>query len=215
VSLKRHGKTDAALNELTQCLKLRPSDAEAQALQAAWKAPAVLPVSSSTGAGADPAATPDPLERIVRSFDATAFRQASVMVDQMNATRLAALGPRDRALKLSTDAKGYLDRGLLLEAERLYQSALAEDGSVAEAHLGLALVRERAGNADDARKEAHAALELTPSADAYLVLCRLDMAENRLSEARDDAGNALKLEPRSQTAHELLRQIESRSGESK
>jgi Tfp pilus assembly protein PilF len=137
----------------------------------------------------------------------------------MNATRMAALGPHDRALKLSTDAKGYLDRGLLLEAERLYQSALASDGSVAEAHLGLALVRERAGNPDDARKEAHAALELTPSADAYLVLCRLDMAENHLSEAKDDAGNALKLDPRSQTAHELLRQIQTRSqapsGESK
>ncbi|MGB6742366.1 MAG: tetratricopeptide repeat protein, partial [Terracidiphilus sp.] len=40
VSLKRDGKTDAALNELAQCLKLRPSDGEAQSLLAAWKAPA-------------------------------------------------------------------------------------------------------------------------------------------------------------------------------
>ena len=32
VSLKRHGKTAAALNELAQCLKLRPNDSEAQAL---------------------------------------------------------------------------------------------------------------------------------------------------------------------------------------
>ncbi len=211
VSLKRHGKTDTALNELAQCLKLRPSDNEAQTLQTAWKSPAVVPVS----AGADSAAAPDPLERIVRTFDATAFRQASVMVDQMNATHLASLTPRERALKLSMEAKGYLDRGLLLEAERLYQSALVADPKVAEPHVGLALVRERTGNTVDARTEAHAALELTPSADAYLVLCRLDMAENHLSEAKDDAGNALKQDPKSQTAQELLRQVKVRMGESK
>jgi len=211
VSLKRHGKTDAALNELAQCLKLHSSDSEAQALQADWKAPA----AAQAGAGADPAATPDPLERIVRTFDAAAFRQASQMLDQMNETRLAALSPRERALKLSAQAKGYLDRGLLLEAERLYQSAIAADGQVAEAHVGLALVRERAGNAEDARKEAHAALELAPSADAYLILCRLDLADNRLSEARDDAGNALKLDVSSQAAQELMRQVQKRSGQSR
>ena len=211
VSLKRHGKTDAALNELAQCLKLRGSDSEAQALESDWKAPTV----AQAAAGADPAATPDPLERIVRTFDAVAFRQASQMLDQMNETRLAALTPRERALKLSAQARAYLDRGLLLEAERLYQSAIAADGQVAEAHVGLALVRERAGNAADARTEAHAALELTPSADAYLVLCRLDMADNRLSEARDDAGNALKLDSSSQAAQELMRQVKKRTDQSR
>ncbi len=211
VSLKRHGKTDAALNELAQCLKLRPNDSEAQSLLAAWKTPAVVTAST----GADPAAAPDPLERIVRTFDAVAFRQASQMLDQMNATRLAALSPGDRAQKLSAQAKDYLDRGLLLEAERLYQSAIAADGQAAEAHAGLALVRERAGDAAGARKEAHAALELSPSADAYLVLCRLDMAENHWSEAKDDAGNALRLDPSSQAAQELLRQIEERTGQGK
>ena len=212
VSLKRQGKTDAALNELAQCLKLRSSDSEALALQTDWKAPAA---TQTTAAGADPAARPDPLERIVRTFDAVAFRQASQMLDQMNETRLAALTSRERALKLSLQARGYLDRGLLLEAERLYQSAIAADGHVAEAHVGLALVRERAGNAADARKEAHAALELTPSADAYLVLCRLDLADNRLSEARDDAGNALKLDGSSQAAQELMRQVRKRTDQSR
>ena len=219
VSLKRDGKTDAALNELAQCLKLRPSDGEAQSLQAAWKAPAAAQATgqaaAGAAAGADPAATPDPLERIVRTFDAVAFRQAALMLDQMNATRLAALTPPEQAQKLSAQAKGYLDRGLLLEAERLYQSAIVANSHAAEAHAGLALVRERAGDAAGAREEAHAALELSPSADAYLVLCRLDMAENRLNEARDDAGEALKLDPASQAAQELLRQVEKRTGQSK
>ena len=55
--------------------------------------------------------------------------------------------------------------------------------SLAEAHAGLAAVRERTGDLTAARKEANAALELTPSPDAYLVLGRLDMAANHMDDA--------------------------------
>jgi tetratricopeptide (TPR) repeat protein len=132
----------------------------------------------------------------------------------MEATRLASLAPQDRALALSTQAKGFLDRGLLLEADRLYQSAEATDGKVAAAHLGLAEVRERTGDAAGARQEAQAALELEPSADAYLVLGRLDLADKNLSEARNEAEQALKLAPANQAAKELLRQVQARTGTS-
>src|SRR3974390_3047718 len=100
------------------------------------------------------------------------------MREQREAPRLAALPPRERALKLTGQAKEYFNRGLLLEAERLYQDAVTDDGSVAEAHAGLAAVRERTGDAAAARKEANAALQLSPSLDAYLVLGRLDLAGN-------------------------------------
>jgi len=109
-------------------------------------------------------------------------------------------------------AKDYLDRGLLLEAERLYQSAVATDGSVADAHAGLADVRERSGDAASARKEAQTALELKPSAEAYLVLGRLDLADNHLDEAGKEAGEALKLDPASRSAQDLSRQVAGQSG---
>ena len=134
------------------------------------------------------------------------------MLDEMNAGRLAALTPRERARILCAQAKSYLDRGLLLEAERLYQAAVVADGN-AKAHAGLAEVRERSGDADAARKEAHAALELGPSADAYLVLAQLDLAAGALREADTEAGNALKLDPASPAAKELLRQILARMGQ--
>jgi tetratricopeptide (TPR) repeat protein len=215
VSLKREGKGAEALAELTQCLRLRPNDAEAQELLAAWKTP-----SRSGGAGAapsveangEPALKADPLERIARNFDAVAFRQAALMLDQVDGARLAALTPEKRAQKLAGQAKDYLDRGLLLEAERLYQSAVAADGRVAEAHAGLAEVRERTGDAEGARKEAHAALELAPSADAYLVLARLDLKASHLEEADKEVGEALTLNPASREAQELKRQIEARGG---
>lgn len=216
VSLKRHGQAPGALNELAQSLKLRPADAEALALQSAWKQPgAAKPAAqpgSTASAGQDADATPDPLERIVRTFDAAAFRQAAQMLDQVDAARLAELSPLARAKQVSAQAKGYLDRGLLLEAERLYQSATADDGNCAEAHAGLAEVRERAGDANGARMEAHQALELKPSADAYLVLGRLDLASNHLSEADNEVAAALKLEPANRAAQELARQIQAKQG---
>jgi len=207
VGLKRHGSTADALAELAQCLRLRPNDVEAQDLEDAWKGPAKQPAG-----GPSLAAKPDPLERIARSFDAAAFRQAALMMDEVGASRLAALTPVKRAQELAGQAKDYLNRGLLLEAERLYESAVAVDGKVAEAHAGLALVRERTGDAEGARKEAHAALKLEPSTDAYLVLGRLDLAVNHLGDADKEAGEALKLEPASQAAQELRRQVDAKEG---
>jgi tetratricopeptide (TPR) repeat protein len=215
VSLKRHGQGPGALNELAQCLKLRPGDAEALALQTAWKQPtakSAAPTPAATGASSDADPALDPLERIVRSFDAAAFRQAAQMLDQVDAARLAALPPLEQARNLSSQASGFLNRGLLLEAERLYQSAVAADGNCAEAHAGLAQVRERSGDSNGARMEAHQALELRPSADAYLVLGRLDLASNNLSEASNDAAAALKLEPASKAALELARQVQAKAG---
>jgi len=203
VSVKRQGDAPEALAEMAQCLKLRPTDTEAQALLKAWKDPAA---ASDQG-------KPDPLERIVRSFDAAAFHQAAMMLDQMNASRLAALSPLDRARKLASQAKDYLDRGLLLEAERLYLAAVATDASDAEAHAGLADVRERTGDAGSARREARAALDLQPSAEAYLVLARLDLAANHLNEAANEAGEAFKLDPQSRPVQELRHAIEVREGQ--
>lgn len=202
VSLKRHGDQAGAGAELEQDLKLRPNDSEAQEMQSAWKDPAG-------------AAGVDPLERIERGFDAVAFRQAAVMMDQMEAARLAALTPEERAQTLAGQAREYLSRGLLLEAERLYRQAIAADNKSEAAHEGLAEVRERTGDTEGARQEAQAALDLAPTADAYLVLARLDVAANRLSEAGHDADEALKLSPDNRAAKEILRQVSAKQGAQK
>jgi tetratricopeptide (TPR) repeat protein len=201
VSLKRHGNGPEALAELGQCLKFRPNDSEAQALAAAWKQPGP--------------STVDPLERIARTFDAVAFRQAAMMLDKIEATRLASLTPQERARTLATQARDFLSRGLLLESERLYQAAVVADAGAEDAHAGLAEVRERTGDSAGARKEAQAALELKPSASAYLVLARLDYAASHLTEANQEASQALKLNPNSQAAQELLRQVAAREAQPK
>lgn len=198
VSLKRHGQTGAALNELAQCLKLRPIDVEAQSLETAWKQ------------SGSPASSADPLERIVRSFDAAAFRQAAGMMDQMDGAKLAALAPRERARKLSEQASGFLDRGLILEAERLYRDAVAADASSAEAHAGLAAVREHSGDGEAARREARESLALRPTVAAWLVMARLDLAAGKPNDAVRDTDEALKLDPVSADTRQLRAQILAR-----
>jgi len=210
VSLKRHGSAAEASTELSQCLRLRPNDTEALELEKSWKEPA-----GQQGGGTDSEPKADPLERIARSFDAVAFRQAALMLDQVDASRLAALTPQKRAQKLSTQAKDYLDRGLLLEAERLYLAAVTADGKAPEAHAGLAEVREKTGDFAAARKEAVTSLQLMPSLQAYLVMGRLDLADGRMTQAVYDAGEALKLDPASHAAQDLHKEIEARQGQKK
>lgn len=212
VGLKRHGEAAEALTELAQCLRLRPGDTEAQAVQRGWTG---QKPDASSAAGEDAGAKADPLERIMRSFDADAFRQAVLMMDQMDASRLEALSPHARAQKLAAQAKDFLNRGLLLEAERLYLAAEADDNSVAEVHSGLAEVREHSGDAVAARKEASRALELMPSADAYLVLGRLNLGAGRLDEALQNTDAALKIDASNKVAQDLRRQIEARQAQVK
>lgn len=205
VSLHRHGDKAEALWELAECLKLKGTDSEAKALEAAWKNPA-----PSAAEKAAESQAPEPLERIKRSYDGAAFRQAALMLDLMEAARLQALPAPERAARLSRTAQEKLDRGLLLEAERSYQAALAADDHSAVAHAGLAEVRERAGDAESARKEAHAAIDRQPNLAAYLVLARLDLAANHLIEARDEAAEALRLDGTNRAAKDLRRTIELR-----
>lgn len=214
VSLKHRGSNKEALAELAQCLKLRPNDAEAQEVQREWNGgpPPPAPAAGADDQAASPDTKADPLERIARTFDAAAFRAAAGMMDQMQAARLAALSPHERAERLAEEARNYLDRGLLLEAARLYQSAVAADSSVAEAHAGLAEVEERSGDEASARSEAKAALQLNPSAAAYLVLGRLDLAANHLDQASKDTAEALRLDPGNRTAQDLSQKIESKAG---
>jgi tetratricopeptide (TPR) repeat protein len=216
VSLKRLGGYDAeAMTELAQSLRLHPNDSEALLLQKAWSTDAKpMPARSAIARTAPDEAgvKADPLERIARSFDAVAFRQAALMLDQVDAQRLAQLGPRARAEKLVTQAHEYLERGLLLEAERLYQAAVVADHKLAAAHAGLAEIRERTGDAKAARKEAVTSLEEMPSVDAYLVLIRLDIAANHLYEAQQNLAAALKIDPHNKAALELRKQIEAKDG---
>ena len=120
---------------------------------------------------------------------------------------VAQMSPAERARTLAGQAREYLSRGLLLEAERLYQAAVAADAQSEEAHEGLAAVRDRTGDAAGARREANAALQVRPTAGAYLILARLDLAAHHLDDAEKNANEALRVAPRNAGALDVLSQV--------
>jgi Flp pilus assembly protein TadD len=217
LALSRKKDVAGALQAIGQTLKLRPQDSEAQAFQAKLQAglqhPAsAAPASNRVNAAFDPATGTDgaPLERIKRTFNETSFRQAAFAMEQMEEEQLASLPPQKQADALAEAGMRFFNQGLLLEAEREFQAALQAESGNADAHAGLALVRERDGDTREARLQAAESLKTRPNATAYLVLGRLDLQANQKPEAAADVSNALKLEPQNPAARGLRQQIESK-----
>jgi tetratricopeptide (TPR) repeat protein len=227
IALARRGDISNAVSAVTQALKLRPQDSEAINLQnilrqsnppAANVPPAktitvkpatVVPASQQrdvyTGTVAESPSLP--LERIKRSYNDASFRQAASEMEEMEAAHLASLPPAKQAAALTKSGNAYLGRGLMLEAEREFQLALAASGDDADAHAGLAEVRRRNGDNAQAREEAQTSIKLRPNAAAWLTLARLDRTEHQLPAASADISHALEIDPRNSDARGLQQSL--------
>ena len=206
VSLLRRHDATGAKREVDAALRLRKTDAEAQQLRDLIEhGGTIVPVS----AGTDDAGFV-PLERIRRTYSEASFRQAAFQLDQMRQMRMATMKPAERATEYTEQGKTYLAQGLLPEAEEEFQMALGSDANSAPARLGLAQVREQSGDDAAARGEAQAALRLRPSADAHVLLGRLDLKANQLPEASSEVRQALELEPKSSAALGLRQALVAR-----
>jgi tetratricopeptide (TPR) repeat protein len=218
LALNKKKDVAGALRAVGQTIKLRPTDTEAQAFQAtlhaepAHPAPASALASSRVNAAFDPGAAAEnaPLERIKRSFNEASFRQAALEMEQMDEQRLSLLPPPKHAAALTEAGMRFFNQGLILEAEREFQAALAVQSDNAEAHAGLALVREHEGDTQEARLQAAESLKTQPNVTAYLVLARLDLQANQKPAAAADVSSALKLEPQNSAARGIKQQIESK-----
>lgn len=206
IALSRRHDIAGAIREIDQAVKLRPRDTEAASLAASLAATlhneqqnpaaaAKLDASLSTGQNAQSNADKGPLERIKRSYNEASFRQAAFEMEEMQTARLSALSAGQRAAALTKEGAQFFNRGLILEAEREFQAALAADPSSAAAHAGLAQVRERSNDLDAARQEAQKSLQLQPNVMAHLVLARMDLQANKLSSAAGEVSQALQIEP--------------------
>jgi len=173
--------------------------------------------SSSTASADSDATSPDyePLERIARTYDETALRQGAYALEHVNAIKLRSLPPAKRAQRLCQQGKAYVSDGLLLEAERQFQLALAADPNSSDAYAGLAEVHEYAGSAKIAQQEANKSVQMQPNAAAYLVLARIAFSQHQLPDARSNIDNALKLEPNNTAAKGILQAIQTQQGQTK
>ncbi len=200
VELYRQGQAQEAASELRTLLALKP-DLEARAF-----------LEAINSGGTPPAKLP--LQRIKRNYDESWYRQLALEIENRNEERLRKADAAGRVAFYVQRGRELLDQGLAGEAGKQFQKAVAIDPMQAGAHAGLARVLELNQNKSGARREAQAALRLAPSAEAYLVLARLDLADNNPGAAQQNVERALALDPANAAAVALKHDIAAGMGRS-
>jgi tetratricopeptide (TPR) repeat protein len=192
VALYRDGQLQEAARELKEVLALH-ADTEARGLL------------DAIVARSQPARLP--LERIKPNYDESSFRQLAMEIENVNEARLGKTDPVNHAAFHVQRGRALLDEGLTGEAEKQFREAVILDPTNAAAHAGLARVLEFNQDSAAARNEARASLRLGPSAEAYLVLARLDLADNNSMAAQHNVDRALALDPANASAAALKHDI--------
>ena len=208
VTLYRAGDLAGASRHLRQALSLKPGDSDAKAVQEAISAEA-----SAKAERRPLTAGKLPLERLRRNYDESSFRQLALLIDATAEQRLAKADARTHAKYHAERGHELLGQGFVTEADREFREAESLDASNATAHSGLARVLELNGDAAGARLEADEALRLQQSAEALLVLARLNLRDNRAEQAAENVSQALRLEPANAQAQALKRTVAAKLAE--
>jgi Tfp pilus assembly protein PilF len=150
------------------------------------------------------------MERIKRNYDESSFRQIALELRNAEEARLAQTDPVQHAQFHVERGQELLQEGLTRQAEKQFREAVTLDPQSAAAHSGLAQTLEAVNDHAAARDEANASLRLKPSAEAYLVLAKLDVTQNNPAGAERNLEQALALDPNNTAALELKRDLMSK-----
>jgi tetratricopeptide (TPR) repeat protein len=206
VTLAQTGDRSGAARELHADLEHRPNDAEAKTLLESLTAPAggVVPASATARIST---------ERIKRNYEEDAFRQMTMQMGSWAEARFAQSDPRAHARYHVELGKELLAHGFSAEAEAEFRHAAMVDPSSSAPLTALAEDYDSQGDSSDARAQAEAALHIRESADAYLVLARIDLKENKIESAAQNLNRALQLEPGSSVLQEMKRALAAKLAE--
>ena len=206
VTLTQAGDRAGAARELRTALDRRPNDAEAKMLLDSLTPPpgGIVPGSANSKA---------PLERIKRNYEEDAFRQMTMQMGSWAEQQFVRSDPRAHARFHLELGKELLAHGFTTEAEAEFQHAAAVDPSSPAPLTALAEDYDARGDALAARVQAEAALRIRESAEAYLILARLDLRENRMEAAAQNISRALQLEPGNPAGQDLKRTLAAKLAE--
>lgn len=209
VALYRSGDLSGTTRQLREVLGLRPDDTEAKSLLDVVNSEATNRIQQRP----TPASSHAPLERIRTNYGESTFQQLAFKLNEAAEQRLGKTDPKIHAQFHADRGQQFLNQGFLSEAEKEFRESIALFPSNAAAHAGLARVLEANNDPGGARAEAHTALGLKPSADAFLVLARLDLRDNKTDEAGADVEQALRLDPDNGQALALKRAVAAKLAE--
>ena len=198
LALYKSGDSAGAARQLREGLSHKPDDIESRELLTRINS-GTTPVSTS--------AAPLPMERLKENYDESSYRQLALEIENAMERNLANTDPKTHAQFHVDRGREMLEKGLLEDAGREFREAVMRDPTNPAAHAGLARIAENKGDTATARREAETSLQLSPNADAYIVLGRLDLRENHLDVAEKSADHALALEPKNPAAMALKRDV--------
>jgi tetratricopeptide (TPR) repeat protein len=206
VTLNQTGDRAGAAREIRAALDHHPNDAEAKMLldSLAPTAGSIVPASSISKA---------PSERIKSNYEEDTFRQMTTQMESWAEQRFAQSDPRAHARYHIELGKELLSHGFTADAEAEFRHAAAVDPSSAAALTALAEDYDARGDLAEARAEAEAALRIRESAEAYLILARLDLKENNTEAAAQNINRALQLEPSNSAGQDLKRTLAAKLAE--
>jgi tetratricopeptide (TPR) repeat protein len=205
VALTQAGDRAGAARELHAALDRRPNDAEAKTLLESLTPQAGGVIPSST-------IVKTPSERIKRNYEEDAFRQVNTQIGSWAEQRFSRSDPHAHARFHVELGRELLAHGFADEAETEFRHAASVDPSSAAPLIALAEDYDARGEALQARAQVEAALRLRESADAYLLLARLDLKENRTEAATQNINRALQLEPANSAGQDLKRTLAGKLG---
>ena len=148
-----------------------------------------------------------PPERIKRNYDEDAFRQVNTQIGNWAEQRFSHSDARAHASFHIELGKELLAHGFAAEAEAEFHHAAAVDPSSPAPLIALAEDYDARGDSLQSRSQAEAALRLRESAEAYLLLARLDLKENKTEAAARSIDRALQLEPANAAGQDLKRTL--------
>ena len=203
VALFRNGDHAGALRQAREAAALRPADTDARQLLEALNSGATYAALRQQNKA--------PLERLKRNYDESSYQQVELEVQKAIEARWAGEPPARHARFHLERGRDLLNDGLVAEAVQNFREATQLQPNDPNAHAALAGALERQGDFAQSRAEAQTALRLGDSAEAYVVLTRLEMRDNNLDAARLDVQRALALQPANGAALVLQRELANRS----
>jgi tetratricopeptide (TPR) repeat protein len=206
VTLAQTGDRSGAVRELRSALDHHPNDTEAKMVLDSEVPPAGSIVPSS-------ASLKLPGERIKRNYEEDAFRQMTTQMAGWAEQRFARSDPRAHARFHLELGKELMAHGFTTEAEAEFRHAATVDPSSVAPLIALAENDDARGDAVEARAQAEAVLRMRESAEAYLILARLDIRENRTEAAAQNINHALQLEPGNSAGQDLKRTLAAKLAE--
>ena len=207
-ALYRWGDVAGASRQLRQALALRPEDSEAQSLLATTNSDVTNRIHQQSGSASRIA-----LERIRDTYQENTFQELAFKLNEAAEQRLNKTAPRTHAQYHVDRGRQFFNQGFVSEAEKEFREAVALDPASASAHAGLARALEINEDATNARTEAQTALRLKESPDAYLILARLDLRDNKPDAAAQNVERALRLDPNDGPALVLKRTVAAKLAE--